>query len=81
MHEEEVYHDVDAYSRTKTTWNDIDVYLSLLVEELQVLWDGVRMYDVFKREQFDLRAMLFLTIQDYPALVNLSGQSLKGSFA
>jgi len=65
----------------KQPGNDIDVYLSLLVEELQVLWDGVRMYDAFKREQFDLRAMLFLTIQDYPALANLSGQSLKGSFA
>ena len=46
--------------------NDIDVYLRPLVEELLQLWDkpGVRMWDEHKGEPFDLRALLFVTIND-----------------
>ena len=60
--------------------NDIDVYLRLLVEELLLLWDkkGVRVWDEHKQEHFDLRALLFVTINDWPALSNLSGQTNKG---
>jgi hypothetical protein len=60
--------------------NDIDVYLKPLVEELLVLWNkpGVRVWDEYKQEHFDLRAMLFVTINDWPALSNLSGQTNKG---
>ena len=60
--------------------NDIDVYLRPLVEELLLLWNrpGVRVWDEHKQEQFDLRALLFVTINDWPALSNLSGQSNKG---
>ena len=44
--------------------NDIDVYLKPLVEELLVLWNklGVHVWDEYKQEHFDLRAMLFVTI-------------------
>ncbi|WVZ93001.1 hypothetical protein U9M48_039024 [Paspalum notatum var. saurae] len=63
----------------KQPGNDIDVYLQPLVEELLLLWtEGVRMWDAHKEEAFDLWAMLFLTINDWPALANLSGQSNKG---
>ena len=59
--------------------NDIDVYLKPLVEDLQLLWnDGVQVWDEYKRENFTLRALLFVTISDYPALGNLSGQTTKG---
>ncbi|WVZ91559.1 hypothetical protein U9M48_037711 [Paspalum notatum var. saurae] len=63
----------------KQPGNHIDVYLQPLVEELLELWStGVRMWDEYKQEDFDLLAMLFVTINDRPALSNLSGQSNKG---
>ena len=34
-------------------------------------------WDEHKQEHFDLRALLFVTINDWPALSNLSGQSNK----
>jgi len=36
------------------------------------------MWDEYKQEDFNLRALLFVTINDWPALSNLSGQSNKG---
>ena len=61
----------------KQPGNDIDVYLRPLVEELLELWrdEGVRVWDEHKHESFDLRALLFVTINDWPALSNISGQS------
>ena len=46
--------------------NDIDVYLRPLVEELLLLWSkpGVRMWDEYKQEAFDLRPLLFVTINN-----------------
>jgi hypothetical protein len=63
----------------KQPGNDIDVYLRPLVEELQLLWSkpGVRVWDEYKQEEFDLRALLFVIINDWPALSNLSGQTNK----
>jgi hypothetical protein len=60
--------------------NDINVYLRPLVEELLQLWSttGVRVWDEYKQEHFDLWALLFVTINDWPALSNLLGQSNKG---
>nr|AAN16339.1 TNP2-like protein [Oryza sativa Japonica Group] len=60
--------------------NDIDVYLRPLVEDLKLLWkkEGVPVWDEDKQEEFNLRALLFVTINDWPALSNLSGQSNKG---
>jgi len=34
--------------------------------------------DEYKQEHFDLQALLFVTINDWPALSNLSGQTNKG---
>ena len=64
----------------KQPGNDIDVYLRPLVKELLLLWNrpGVHVWDEHKQEHFDLRALLFVTINDWPALSNLSGQSNKG---
>jgi hypothetical protein len=60
--------------------NDIDVYLRPLVEELLQLWknEGVRVWDEYKQEEFNLRALLFVTINDLPALSNLLRQTNKG---
>ncbi|XP_037419277.1 uncharacterized protein LOC119284121, partial [Triticum dicoccoides] len=64
----------------KQPGNDIDVYLRPLVEELLQLWNGtyVRAWDENMGEEFDLKALLFVTINDWPALSNLSGQTSKG---
>ena len=67
----------------KQPGNDIDVYLRPLVEELLQLWNGtgVRAWDEHMGEEFDLKALLFVTINDWPALSNLSGQTNKGYHA
>ena len=50
------------------------------IDDLKLLWDkkGVPVWDEDKKETFDLRALLFVTINDWPALGNLSGQTNKG---
>ena len=59
--------------------NDIDVYLSPMIEDLKLLWDdGVEVFDGFANESFQMHAMLFCTINDFPAYGNLSGYSVKG---
>ncbi|XP_076888439.1 uncharacterized protein LOC143538874 [Bidens hawaiensis] len=53
--------------------NDIDVYLSLLINDMKMLWStGVNVYDAYKKENFRLRATIFCTISDFPAYGNLS---------
>ena len=62
--------------------NDIDVYLSPFIEDLRLLWDeGVEVFDAHEKANFNLRAMLFCTINDFPAYGNLSGYSVKGHHA
>ncbi|XP_052730448.1 uncharacterized protein LOC128195809 [Vigna angularis] len=59
--------------------NDIDVYLAPLVEDLKMLWEeGVDMFDGYTGDSFKLHAMVFCTINDFPAYGNLSGYSTKG---
>ncbi|XP_031102022.1 uncharacterized protein LOC116005929 [Ipomoea triloba] len=59
--------------------NDIDVFLAPLVEDLKKLWDeGVIVFDAYRKENFKLQAMLFCTINDFPAYGNLSGYIVKG---
>jgi len=62
--------------------NDINVYLSPLIENPTKLWDeGVLVFDGFRNKTFLMRAMLFCTINDFPAYGNLSGYSVKGHHA
>jgi len=69
-------------SGPKQPGNDIDVYLSPLIEDLRRLWvEGVDVFDEYTQENFKLRAMLFCTINDFPAYGNLSGYSVKGQKA
>ncbi|XP_027361200.1 uncharacterized protein LOC113869190 [Abrus precatorius] len=69
-------------SGPKQPRNDIDVYLSLLIEDLKRLWENdIEVYDGFRDECFTLKAMLYGTINDFPAYGNLSGYSIKGQCA
>ncbi|XP_071727574.1 uncharacterized protein [Rutidosis leptorrhynchoides] len=53
-----------------------------LFDEMMELWStGIHVYDAYKKEYFQLRAMLFFTINDFPAYGNLSGYSTKGKKA
>jgi hypothetical protein len=57
---------------------DIDMFLKLLMQEMERLWrHGESMYDAFRKEDFICRAMIFVTTNDYLALFALSRQ-IKG---
>lgn len=69
-------------SGPKQPGNDIDVYLDVLVEDLQQLWEGVDgVYDAYRRQFFTLKAVLLWTINDFPAYGNLSGCTTHGYYA
>lgn len=68
-------------SGPKQPGNDIDVYLAPLIDDLKILWDvGVDAFDAYKKESFQLRAVLMWTISDFPAYGNLSGCTVKGYY-
>jgi hypothetical protein len=75
-----VHYDASANQGPKQLGNYIDVYLRPLVDELLLLWkkDGVHVWDENKQENFNLGALLFITINDWPTLSNLSRNSNKG---
>ena len=57
---------------------DIDVFLVPLLEDMENLWnEGMRVWDEYMHEYFTLRAIIFVTINDLPAMFSLSGQ-IKG---
>ena len=46
---------------------DIDVFLEPLMQEMEKLWrHGEQMYDVFRKEDFICRAIIFVTTNNYP---------------
>jgi hypothetical protein len=49
------------------TTTNVDVYLEPFIEELQLLWQGVKAYDSFQGATFNLRAMCIWNIHDFPA--------------
>ena len=65
-------------SGLKQPGNDIDVFLEPLMEDMKMLWEeGVKMMDAFIKKEFTLKAIIFVTITDYPGLFALSWQ-IKG---
>ena len=65
-------------SRLKQPGNDIDVFLEPLMEDMKILWEkGVEMMDASLRKKFTLKAIIFVTITDYPGHFSLSEQ-IKG---
>ena len=60
----------------------IDVYLQPLIDELKLLWDeGVPTFDVSLKQNFQMRAALMWTINDYPAYGMLSGWMTAGKLS
>jgi hypothetical protein len=54
------------------------VFLEPLIEDMKILWeDLVKTMDVSLKKEFTLKAIIFVTITDYPGLFSLSGQ-IKG---
>lgn len=59
--------------------NDIDVYLTPLIEDLKIIWEeGIDVDDVYTCDNFKLCVMLFCTTNDFIAYRNLSGYNVKG---
>jgi hypothetical protein len=62
-------------SGPKQSGNDIDVFLEPFMEDMKILWEeGVKMMDTSLKKEFTLKAIIFVTITDYPSLFSLSGQ-------
>jgi len=52
--------------------NDIDKYLTPLIEDLKDMWsEGVKVYDGHMEESFKIKAMFFGTINDFSTNGNL----------
>jgi len=67
---------------TRQLENDIDVYLTPLIEDLRKLWVyGINVYDGNVQQTCKLHAMIFFTINDFIVYGNLSGYSVKGHHA
>ena len=65
-------------SRPKQPGNNIDVYLRPLIDDSKLLWnEGVKVYDAASGGEFNLRAMLLCTLQDYPVIGNVLGYAVK----
>jgi len=62
--------------------NDINVYLTPLIEDLIKLWEyRVDVWDGNLQQTFKLHTIVFCTINVFPAYENLSGYSVKGHHA
>ncbi|XP_020426545.1 uncharacterized protein LOC109950821 [Prunus persica] len=62
--------------------HDINVYMRPLIDELRTLWEiGVETYDIYVKQNFQMRAALLWTINDYPAYAYMSGWSTFGKLA
>ena len=62
--------------------NDIDKYLTPLIEDLKDMWsEGVKVYDGHMEESFKIKAMFFGTINDFSTNGNLFWYSIKGKYA
>ena len=61
-------------SDPKQLGNDIDVYSQPLINDLQILWEGVQCYDAYKEENSMLRKVLLWTVNDFSTYGNLFGQ-------
>ena len=57
----------------------LNVFLQPLIEELKELWEvGVESYEIFMKQNFQLRVAFMWTISDFPAYSMLSGWTTIG---
>ena len=65
----------------KQPGTDINLYLTLLKEELATLWeDRTRTWDASTQDYFDMRAAVITMVQDYPGLGYFSGHVIQGFY-
>ncbi|XP_074293337.1 uncharacterized protein LOC141620334 [Silene latifolia] len=66
----------------KNPKKNLDVYLQPLIEELKDLWEvGIPAFDVSKKKNFQLKAALLWTINNFPAYGMLFGWAIAGKLA
>jgi hypothetical protein len=59
----------------------MNVFLEPLMKDMKILWEiGVQMLDEYYKDLYMLRAIIFVTINDYHTLFKLLGQ-FKGKIA
>nr|ABB47223.1 transposon protein, putative, CACTA, En/Spm sub-class [Oryza sativa Japonica Group] len=57
---------------------DIDIFLEPLLEDMADLWhEGLKVWDEYLRQHFTVKAIIFITINNYHAMFSVSGQ-IKG---
>ena len=79
VHEAQIYDVVIANIGSRQLENDIDVYLTPLIEDLKIIWEEkVAVFYAYHQENFKLQTILLWTINDFSAYENLSGYSVKG---
>ena len=62
-------------SGPKQPGND-NVFLEPLMEDMKIIWDdGVKMMDASIKQEFILKAIIFVTIIDYPSFLHCRGRS------
>ena len=66
----------------KQAGNDIQLYLQLLKEELQILWskEGVNTWDANEGDYFPMRAVVIAMVQDYLGYGYVAGQVCHGHY-
>ena len=65
-------------SRPRQPGNDIDVFLEPFMEDMKIIWEqGVKLIDASLKKEITLKAIIFVTITDYPGLFLLLVQ-IKG---
>nr|GEW08495.1 hypothetical protein [Tanacetum cinerariifolium] len=66
----------------KNPGQNLDVFLQSLIKELKTLWnDGVKTYDAYRKNNFNMKATLLWTVSDFPAYAMLLGWSTHGKLA
>src|SRR3954470_59334 len=75
VHEAEVHTHVYSHQGPKQPGVDIHLYLGLLKEELESLWNNpASTWDAYKENYFDMRVALLTTVQDLPGYTYVAGQ-------
>ena len=63
----------------KALGNNMGVFLQPLIDELKVLWEvGVKTFDAYSQELFDMFEVLIWTVQDFPRYADVSGWTQDG---
>lgn len=66
----------------KSPGQNLDVFLRPLIDDLKMLYtEGALTYDAYRKNNFEMRAILLWTVSNFPAYAMLSGWSTHGKLA